>query len=107
MSYWNYRVIQKEHLGQNVDLNERCSFGIYEVYYDDNGNITSCTIEPMDPYGTTVDDLKECLTMMQKAFSFPVLDYEKDILSSDLHDNVDSATKLDDIMDDCDAQDGC
>ena len=107
MSHWNYRVIKKKNTGQFVDQTEEYSYGIHEVYYHDDGSISSCTVDPMDPYGNTFDELKECMDMMSRALTEPVLDYETDIPSS--RDSVEQhkIAELDEIFDGCDAQDGC
>ena len=108
VSHWNHRVVKKENVGQFVIDEDRYSFGIHEVYYDDDGSISSCTVNAVDPYGTTLEELKECMDMMQRAFEAPLLDYDTDIpdpCSTDADDAEKS--ELDEIFDGCDAQDGC
>ena len=105
MGHWNYRIIRKENVGQMLDPDERYSFGIHEVYYNDDGSISSCTVDSMDAYGTTVDELKECFDMMKRAFDAPVLDYDVNIPGPGLEPEPD--VDLEDIIDICDAQDGC
>lgn len=99
MSHWNYRVIRKENElldnSENVNSDERYSFGIHEVYYDDLNKITSCTVDSMDPYGTTFEELQACFAKMQKAFSEPILDYNVDIPGGDSVIN----SKFNDVID--------
>ena len=45
---WDYRVI--EHYGM---------FTIHEVYYNDKGDITSISQDPMGPSGDTLEELKD------------------------------------------------
>lgn len=71
---WNYRVIE------NLD-----GFGIYEVYYDDDGSICNISAEPMEPYGETVEELKRDVAAMNAAFDKPVLSFV------DVVDSFDSA----------------
>lgn len=71
---WNYRVMKRKH----VDCEE---LAIHEVYYDDDGNVTSWTDNKIalstfiegDGADTT---LKEVFDMMGVALTKPVLDYE-------------------------------
>jgi len=71
-SHWNYRVIRKEreHNGTKWIM-----FGIHEVYYKD-GKPCMCTVDPMDPHGETLEELKQDLEGHQLALTKPVLDYE-------------------------------
>jgi hypothetical protein len=63
---WNYRVL--EHAN---------GFGIYEVYYDNDGDGSICNISsiPMEPYGETVEELKRDMDAMNAAFDKPVLNF--------------------------------
>lgn len=71
---WNHRVVRKVQPDAIIILE---SFGIHEVYYDKKKRATSCTVDPIAPYGETIADLKECLEMMLKAVTQPVLDFDK------------------------------
>lgn len=53
-------------------------FGIYEVYYDDNGNVEGWTENPLVPESPTVEGLFKDLTVMMEAFKKDVLNYDKD-----------------------------
>lgn len=106
MSHWNYRVIKKRNIGDDLLPEEQYSYGIYEVYYDDKKNIRACSVEPMEPYGSNFDELKDCIQKMHEALYMSVLDYFDDIP----HGTSSMVTTLkldDDMMSDCDAQDGC
>ena len=64
---WNYRIGKRVVKGV-IDLSEMYyendEFGIYEVYYDEDGNIMFTTENPVEPYGETQEELIECLEMM-------------------------------------------
>ena len=62
MSGWNFRI---------ADMGE--FFEIWEVYYNDDGTISSW-IPSIAPIGETVKDLKEDVQLIIEAFSRPVLD---------------------------------
>ena len=80
---WNYRVAKKcitvdilkdEVTGEVVDSCSEDQFGICEVYYNDEGKITSTTERFIEPYGETLEELKTNFNMMQEAFNKPVID---------------------------------
>lgn len=73
MGHWNYRVMRKV-CKHSEGVSE--SFGIHEVFYDDDGEPHSCTVEPMTPYGENYYELKADLNAMYNAFNFPPLDYD-------------------------------
>lgn len=98
---WNYRII-KTRLPENEI--EEYSFGIHEVYYNDSGEIQSCTVNPVDPYGTSEEELRECLRMMTEALDKPVLDFDLDIPGSNTNIII---SELDEVIDTNDAQSGC
>jgi len=63
MSYWNYRVVEKN-----------TSYSIHEIYYDEDGNITMWSAESIIAYGEgCVKDLKADLEYMLEACSKPIL----------------------------------
>ena len=66
---WNHRVLR--HI-----YTEETWLAIHEVYYDDEGNPNSCTVDPIEPGGETLDELKAGLELMMKACEKPILDYE-------------------------------
>jgi len=63
---WDYRVI--EHDGM---------FTIHEVYYNDKGDITSISKDPMGPSGDTLDELKVDIEYFLQALDMPVLKKEE------------------------------
>lgn len=69
---WNYRVV-KNHYEEGGEY-----LAIHEVYYDENGDPTMCSVLPAPVVGDDDDFLKSVLNMMQQAFDRPVLDYDKD-----------------------------
>ena len=82
---WNYRAAKKrltvdilkdEVTGEVVDSYSEDSFGICEVYYNDEGKITSTTERFIEPYGETLEDLKTSFNMMKEAFDKPVIDLD-------------------------------
>jgi len=48
--FWNYRVLEHDKM-----------FYIHEVYYNDNGDITAISEDPMHPHGETPEELKNDL----------------------------------------------
>ena len=64
--HWNYRVLR--HAAGWI--------AIHEVYYDDAGRPRSCTVEPVNLSGDSVDELQSSLKLIERAFQDPVLDYE-------------------------------
>lgn len=70
---WNYRVTitRTEH----GDLYE-----IREVYYHDDGSMRATTVDAMEPFGETLDELKTNFKMMSRAFDLPVVDVTGDKL---------------------------
>jgi len=66
MAYWNHRVI-KRRVGNSE------SFGIHEVFYNDDGSINGCTIDPVAVDCDTPEDLRDTLVMMLRCLDKPVL----------------------------------
>ena len=69
VSTWNHRVMRSESDGET-------SYGVHEVYYDDDGSITFWTLNPVAAVGDTVDDLQEELLRMLAACAKNPLDVE-------------------------------
>lgn len=61
---WNYRV---------MTMNNGATYTIHEVYYDEEGKPRSYTVDPIDPCGESLKDLKTELSWMRKALSKPIL----------------------------------
>lgn len=67
---WNYRVMRREVAPGEFE------YGIYEVYYDDEGNVSGYTKNSMTPTVDSVEDLKyELEIRMMKAFDLETIDY--------------------------------
>lgn len=59
---WNYRVIEHEGI-----------FTVHEVYYNDKGDITSISQDPMGPSGDSLEELKADMEYFLHALDMPVL----------------------------------
>lgn len=73
---WNYRMTREllpDGLGGLSDV-----FAIREVYYDDDGNPTSWSKDPIAAHGETWRDAAEDLTLMGVALGAPILDLTLD-----------------------------
>lgn len=66
---WNYRVLR--HI-----YTEETWLAIHEVYYDDDNNPDCCTVDPIEPGGETLEELKSDLEHISKACEKPILDYD-------------------------------
>ena len=66
---WNYRVVKSVNAGETT-------YGIHEVYYDDNGKPVSCTVDPMAPMGEKLVEVYSDMQYMLKAFDYPTLTEE-------------------------------
>lgn len=75
---WNYRVLRRKLKPESAVLGQPVyGYAIHEVYYDADGNPTSCTETGCAPFGESEKELREDLIMMRfDACSRPVLDYE-------------------------------
>ena len=71
---WNYRIIS--HPPHGVAGNEGTrTYQIHEVYIDD-GKIIGFTEKGMEPFGESIDELRQDFTNMHAAFTKPVLRVE-------------------------------
>lgn len=59
---WNYRVIEHDRF-----------FAIHEVYYNDKGNITAISEDPIAPAGKSLKELKGSLKYYLQAMNRPIL----------------------------------
>jgi hypothetical protein len=69
---WNYRLVETEVI---FDGEARSFVGIYEVYYDKNGNPEGHTEDPVTLSGETAADIQEDLVYIQEAFKKPLIRY--------------------------------
>ena len=84
MSYWNYRVVEK-NVKDKIDCSgasrnagiieyDTTTYEIHEVYYDEDGNITMWSAEPITGYGEgCLKDLEVDLKFMVEACNKPIL----------------------------------
>ena len=64
---WNYRVVE-------VELGDTIGYGMYEVFYDNDGNPEGITEHPIDFFSdNSLEDLNEAMNAAMGAFSKPVL----------------------------------
>lgn len=77
---------------KSVELDEEL-YSIREVHYDEDDNIIGWTVDAMDPFGNTLEELKADIQRMLAACDRPILDeaeLEKEIAArqEDLPDEV-------------------
>jgi hypothetical protein len=63
MMTWNYRVFREED----------GDFVIREVFYAEDGSIITCTADPVEPFGNTLDELAQSIEDFKAALALPVL----------------------------------
>ena len=68
---WDYRVINHDGM-----------FTIHEVSYNDRGDITSISQDPMGPSGDTLEELKDDMEYFLRALEMPVLKKEEIVFAS-------------------------
>lgn len=88
MSYWNYRVVEKNIINK-IDCSDieydTTTYSIHEVYYDEDGNITMWSSESISPYGEgCLKDLEVDIKFMLEACSKQILK-ETDMPNSGEH----------------------
>ena len=71
---WSYRIISHPPYGVVGNEGER-TYQIHEVYIDD-GKIIGFTEKGMQPFGESMDELRQDFEYMQAAFTKPVLRVE-------------------------------
>ena len=70
---WNYRITKE--IRHHKYLHEpETLFGIREVYYDENGDVSGMSEMP-DIIAESVDELKNILEKMTECCDKPVIDY--------------------------------
>lgn len=77
MTYWNYRVVEKNTTNK-IDCSDieydTTVYEVHEVYYDEDDNITMWSAESISPYGEgCVKDLEVDIKFMLEACSKPIL----------------------------------
>ena len=73
---WNHRV--RRRVLRNRAGTRETFYDIVEVLYDKKDRPWGSTEESMAPVGNTMDELRECLTMMLRATWAPIYDEKKD-----------------------------
>ena len=68
---WNYRV-----LSRTTASGTETWLGIYEVYYDADGNPVNCSESEVSPYGETLEELLADLKKYAAAAEKPILRWE-------------------------------
>ncbi len=69
---WDYRVLKSTNLdGTNT-------FAIHSINYDDNGQVTSVSPDPVYPEGDSMDALRSQVETYLSAFDKPVLEELED-----------------------------
>ena len=69
MTTWEYRIARRTVDGETT-------YGIHEVYYDNNGGIRFWTTDPCEPAGETVEELRREMTRMYAATLKDVVDLD-------------------------------
>ncbi|MBC8410445.1 MAG: hypothetical protein H8E12_17240 [Rhodobacteraceae bacterium] len=67
--HWNYRIVSKE-VGQFIQ------FGIHEVYYWPDQSVRFVSVESINPWGETFEDLRVNMHQMAEAFHRPTLEWD-------------------------------
>lgn len=67
---WNYRIMKRKISESEYE------FGIFEVYYNEDGSIKGYSENSMTPVVDSPEGLKYEIEIMLKAFDKEVLDYE-------------------------------
>lgn len=66
---WNYRIMKRKNSEGTFE------YGIYEVYYDENGKVSSWTQESLTPVCSSSNDLEYEMKFMMEAFKNDTLEY--------------------------------
>ena len=72
---WDYRVIKRTFKMPSGYL--EIQHAIYEVYYDEDGNVNTWSANPMYIAGETLDELRDDLKRYSAAFDRPILDWDE------------------------------
>ena len=69
---WNYRLVKKI-----IPDSEHFTYGIHEVYYNDDGTAWGVTEDPVDMSADHLNELKIQWDMLIEAFGRPVIEYDE------------------------------
>ena len=75
VSHWNHRITRETIT--NPDGSTEYLYGIREVYYDDDGNVTSWTSEFIAAVGDSIEDVTVTLSRMSSCIDRGVLDIDE------------------------------
>lgn len=73
MMTWNHRILR--HVHATISGKDEISYGIHEVYYDDDKNPDMCTTDAVGVWGDNLEELAQTLERMRKSLKLPILDY--------------------------------
>lgn len=71
---WNYRLCKETYSAGTQD--EELGFTIREVYYNDDGTISSYSENPISPYAHSPEEMKWVLEKMQESLNKEVVDLD-------------------------------
>jgi len=71
MSTWNHRVIKRTYPRETTE--DEVLYGIYEVYYNEDGSIYGHTEDPVNVMEYSTDELLDTLERMMRCLGKPVL----------------------------------
>lgn len=77
MSHWNYRVCAKTHATNVPGMDPEVEYSIHEVYYDEAGNISGWTADPVTVGASSLKDLRDVLNLIAGALNKPVIDLDE------------------------------
>jgi len=69
---WNYRIMKHKNSDSEFE------YGVYEVYYNENGEVKGYTENSMTPTVDSPEGLKKELEIMLKAFDQEILEYKEE-----------------------------
>ena len=73
MHHWNYRVVHEYYTAQDEH-----GYTIREVYYEDmEEKVINCYSDLIDPYGSSIDELRNDLSYMSSALAKPILELDE------------------------------
>ena len=72
---WNHRVVRRTY--KYATMPDKYLYQIHEVYYNEEGEVDSYTLEPVANCGNTLVELAEEIEMFKKCLNHPVLIWEE------------------------------
>lgn len=75
---WNYRILRRRYVGweNNTGPTHEDMYGIYEVYYDEEGKPTKCSENPAYLEFDHIESLFDTMCKIQRVFEKPILEYD-------------------------------